>query len=192
MLLTPLLCGLLAVLPADLQKIADNLGSSEYKIRKEALHEAKKLENDKKRILIKELSKSSDPELTETAKELKSLLPEALNQDEVLIHVLKGDLDKIEKALQYNPKAFNKTYENDMNIVDIAATVGNSDMVELLEKSGLKATGNKLKTMDVLVVESDSWESLANDFNTRADLIRLLNKDKGLKPGTVIKVPRGN
>ncbi|MCM8539167.1 MAG: LysM peptidoglycan-binding domain-containing protein [Lentisphaeraceae bacterium] len=53
-----------------------------------------------------------------------------------------------------------------------------------------------MKTMDVLVVESDTMESLANDFNTTVELIKKANpKVKGnedLKPGSVIKVPRGN
>ena len=52
-----------------------------------------------------------------------------------------------------------------------------------------------MKVMDVLVVESDTLESLANDFNTTVELIKKANpKVKGnedLKPGSVIKVPRG-
>ncbi|MCM8529785.1 MAG: LysM peptidoglycan-binding domain-containing protein [Lentisphaeraceae bacterium] len=51
-----------------------------------------------------------------------------------------------------------------------------------------------MKLMDVLVVESDTLESLSSDFNTTKELILKANKDvKGnedLKPGMVIKVPR--
>jgi len=50
--------------------------------------------------------------------------------------------------------------------------------------------------MDVLVVESDTLESLANDFNTTVELIKKANPkvqgNEDLKPGSVIKVPRGN
>lgn len=53
-----------------------------------------------------------------------------------------------------------------------------------------------MNVMDVLVVESDTLESLANDFNTTVELIKKANPNvKGnedLKPGAVIKVPRGN
>jgi LysM repeat protein len=48
--------------------------------------------------------------------------------------------------------------------------------------------------MDVLVVESDTLDSLSNDFNTTKELILKANqsvKSNGdLKPGMVIKVPR--
>ncbi|MCM8537092.1 MAG: LysM peptidoglycan-binding domain-containing protein [Lentisphaeraceae bacterium] len=51
-----------------------------------------------------------------------------------------------------------------------------------------------MKLMDVLVVESDTLESLSSDFNTTKELILKANKEvKGnedLKPGMVIKVPR--
>lgn len=50
--------------------------------------------------------------------------------------------------------------------------------------------------MDVLIVESDTLESLANDFNTTVELIKKanpkVNGNEDLKPGSVIKVPRGN
>lgn len=192
MLTSSILYCLLLVLPTDLQTIVDNLGSDQYKIRKEAKKNAVALSPEKKRILIKELSKSSDPELTETAKDLKSQLPEALDKDKILMYVLTGKSEEIKNALKLNPKAFEQIYAGKMNIVDIAATLGKHDIVKLFENAGLKGSGQKLKTMDVLVVESDTWHSLANDFNTEAELIKLINKDKQLLPGAVIKVPTGN
>ena len=51
-----------------------------------------------------------------------------------------------------------------------------------------------MKLMDVLVVESDTLESLSSDFNTTQELILKANDNiKGnedLKPGMVIKVPK--
>ena len=192
MITTSILYCLLLVLPTDLQTIVNDLGSDQYKIRKKARSTALSLSPEKKRLLIKELSKSSDPELSETAKELKSLLPGALNKEKILNYVLKGKYDEVEKALKLNPTAFKHTYDHNMNIVDIAKTLNKTQFVKLFESAGLKGNGVKLQTMDVLVVETDTWQSLAKDFNTKAQLIMLLNKDKMLKPGVVIKIPRGN
>ena len=53
-----------------------------------------------------------------------------------------------------------------------------------------------MKTMDVLVVESDTLETLAKDFMTTVPLIKDANPgvsgNEDLKPGMVLKVPRGN
>ena len=53
-----------------------------------------------------------------------------------------------------------------------------------------------MKTIPILVVESDTLESLANDFNTTIELIKKANPNiKGnedLKPGSQINIPRGN
>ena len=50
--------------------------------------------------------------------------------------------------------------------------------------------------MDVLVVESDTLETLAKDFMTTVELIKEANPgvagNEDLKPGMVLKVPRGN
>jgi LysM repeat protein len=52
-----------------------------------------------------------------------------------------------------------------------------------------------MKLMDVLVVESDTLESLSSDFSTTKELILKANAtikgNEDLKPGMVIKVPRG-
>jgi len=188
---TALYC-LLLVLPTDLQTIINDLGSDQYKVRKKARATALNLSLDKKRLIIKELIKSSDPELTETAKELKMLLPEALDKNRILLYVLEGKHDELKKALKLNPKAFEQSYAKNMNIVDIAKTVGKKDLVKMFENAGIKGNGKKMRTMDVLVVESDTWQSLASDFQTEVDLLVLINKNKQLKPGVVIKVPRGN
>ena len=190
MLTTSIFYCFLLLLPADLQTIINDLGSDKYKVRKQARQTALALSPEKKRIIIKELAKSSDPELTETAKELKSLLPEALNKNKILQYVFKGKTEELKKAVKLNPKAFQQTYVNNLNIVDIANAIGKSDLVTLFENAGIKKTRKQIQTMDVLVVETDTWESLASDFNTQAKLIELINHDKKLLPGAVIKIPR--
>ncbi len=89
--------------------------------------------------------------------------------------------EPVEKIDDGNPFAGNNTQpEKD-----------NTDVVE--KKTEPAAPKN---VMDVLVVESDTLESLANDFNTTVELIKKANPkvsgNEDLKPGSVIKVPRGN
>ncbi len=192
MITTSMLYCLLLVLPADLQSIITDLGSDRYTIRKKAKASAMALSPEKKRQIIKELIKSSDPELTETAKELKKRLPAALDHEQILIFLLKGKYNEVKKALELNPKTFEKSHVANMNIVDIAKTLRRKQFIDLFEKAGIKGNGIKMKAIDVLVVESDTWQSLASDFNTKAELIMLLNRDKQLTPGIVVHVPISN
>jgi hypothetical protein len=67
-----------------------------------------------------------------------------------------------------------------------------ADVIKYLKESGLKSKLANLKTISVLVVESDTYESLAKDFMTKAILIKHINKNAKLEPGTILKVPRGN
>ena len=67
----------------------------------------------------------------------------------------------------------------------------------VISENELDTSANPLanmKLMDVLVVESDTLESLSSDFNTTQELILKANENiKGnedLKPGMVIKVPK--
>ena len=178
------------LLPADLQTIADNLSSNEYKVRKSALIEAKKLNAEKKRILIKALKKSNDPELTETAKELSLHLPEALSKNSILKDLLENNLEPIKKALKINPKVFHGPYINQLTILDIAIILERKKAIDLFQEAGIKSSDNKYSTMEVLLVENDSWESLAQDFNSDPKLIKLINNNIELAPGKVIKVLR--
>lgn len=189
MLITSALYCLLLLLPAELQSIHDDLGSSEYKVRKNALSSAQKLSPEKKRILIKELKKSDDPELTETAKTLSLFLPEALNKEKILKYILDGNYEKIQKALEINPSAFQVALIGEYNAADLAMITNRKDFITLFKNAGLRPSSKAPLLMDVLVVETDTWETLANDFNCNAKLLEMINT-KGLKPGAVIKVPR--
>lgn len=189
MIIGSALCFIILLLPVELQTIFNDLGANEYKVRKSALHSAKKLSAENKRTLITKLKKSNDPELTETAKELSLLLPEALNRELILKYILEKDYKKIKLALKVNPTIFKSPLIENLNATDIAKMLNLKKFLILFKNSGLKQSDNIPKTMDVLVVETDTWETLAKDFKCSAKLLELVNKN-GLKPGAVIKVPR--
>ena len=96
----------------------------------------------------------------------------------------------VEKKTEKKPEPEMK---DDNPFADANTTPKTDDTVAVEKKPEPAAPKN---VMDVLVVESDTLESLANDFNTTVELIKKANpKVKGnedLKPGSVIKVPRGN
>lgn len=108
------------------------------------------------------------------------------------MYILKDKYSEVKLALDVNPGAFQHVYEGNMTVVDIVKTLKKQDFIDLFESAGLKANNGGLSVIDVLIVESDTWESLASDFNTNAQLIILINNEKELKPGNVIKVPKGN
>lgn len=183
---------LLSVLTPDMQKIATNLASPDSKIRKTARQEAFALSKEKKLILIKELKSSSDPELSETAKELMVSINGPYNKWKILQMVLDRKHNEIEEIIRVNPKVFRENFENKLTILDVAEIINDRKFIDLFTKHQLPKINAKMILMDVLVVESDSWESLANDFNTTVTYLRIFNYKKELIPGTIIKVPRNN
>lgn len=183
---------LLSVLTPDMQKIATNLASPDSKIRKTARQEAFALPKEKKLILIKELKSSSDPELSETAKELMVSINGPYNKWKILQMVLDRKHKEIEEIIRVNPQVFRESFEKKLTILDVAEIMNDQKFIDLFKKYKLPKINGKMKLMDVLVVESDSWESLANDFNTTVTYLRIFNYKKELIPGTIVKVPRTN
>jgi hypothetical protein len=182
-------------LTTDMTTLSNQLANENYKVRKVARVEAENLPVKELRKLISLLQKSTDPELSETAKELTAMLPENLNPKIISILVHKNKLTELKAHIKRN-KDILRMKINKLTLLDHALICDSKATISYLEGQGVPQTismpdGN-LKTMDVLIVESDTWESLASDFNTQKVLIKIINKNVKLLPGTVIKVPHGN
>lgn len=190
--LSIILLVLVSVLPANLQKIADGLASNKSEIRKTARKEAFNLSKEDKKILIEELKNSSDPELTETAKELNQTIEKKVSAQKIIKLISDGNNEEIIKLIKTNQELFKKPILGNFTGPEIAKALNNNELVEVFVKQKIADKIKQIVIFDVLIVESDTWDSLANDFNTQAELIKLLNQGKDLKPGIVIKVPQNN
>jgi hypothetical protein len=108
---------LLFILNISAEDISSRLANGNDKERKAALQEAKKMPVKEMRELIKKLKESKDPELTETAKELFSLLPEAFSSAKLIKLVEKNKLLELKKVLKLNKDLLKKTQKG-YNLLD--------------------------------------------------------------------------
>jgi hypothetical protein len=186
-----ILLHILFILMASAEDISTRLANGNYKERKAALQEAKKLPVKEMRELIKKLKESKDPELTESAKELSALLPEAFSSEQLIKLIEQNKFLEFKNAFKLNKDLLKKTKKG-YNLLDYAYMHNKDKIIHFLKESGLKSKLDNLQTIDVLVVESDTYESLANDFMSEAILIRYINKNVKLEQGMILKVPYKN
>ncbi len=182
-------------LTTDVSHLSNQLADDSYKVRKVARAKAEKLPIKDLRKLISLLKESKDPELSETAKEFTAMLPENLSSKSIAILVQQNKLTELKAYIKTN-KEILKMKIAKLTLLDHAIIHDSKDIISYLKDQGVPKTitlpKRNMRTMDVLVVESDTWESLASDFNTNKGLIQILNKNVELKAGTIIKIPNGN
>ena len=180
--LTLVLC--LAAAPASMDKLVKELASEHYKERKSALLEAKKLDKAHLQKLIALLEKSSDPQLRLTAAELGAKKTAPANSIFALIKM--DDLAALKKLSAENPRELGKSKKG-ISAADYARLLGKRKILAFL---ALKGFTSDIKLIEALVVADDSLSSLASDYNSTVDLIRLANPNLALKAGLIIRIPR--
>lgn len=118
-------------------------------------------------------------------------IPQVLEQAEAFIE--SGYISKV-KALEL-ARECKLVIENEPSTnTEHLRTLLKSFLYELISSNSAATETGESEFIDVLVVEHETIESLANNFNTTVDVIKKVNPgfkpNEALRTGSILKVPR--